>query len=120
MSGPTRNRLLFTLRFLILGVCLAASFSGRYPPAYAQATSRNSEDTEQDDKIAQIDEHLRNTDKTHEEDVLALREQLKEQWTVINDEKNTSSHNQGIVEGFGILLTFMVGGSITLQIRKKS
>lgn len=121
MSGPTRNRLLFTLRFLILGVCLAACFSGRYPPAYAQyAPSRNSEDTEQDDKISQIDEHLRNSDHTHEDDIRGIRDTIKDQQASINEMKNTDSRNQGIIETFGGLLTFMVGGSITIQLRKKA
>lgn len=99
--------LISLLRLGILAICLWAVFSGNYPPAAAQSP-RSSEDTQQDDRLSNL-----------ETDQKDLRSNIEKTIDKINEIKNADSENQGLVKGFGFVLTLMVGGSLTLQIRKK-
>jgi hypothetical protein len=104
----------YFFKFATLGLLVIVLASGHYPPAHAQDQGDygndhpNSIDLVQNEKLREMNRHLESNDT-----------RLDEQNKVLNELRTGMTHTEGVTEGFGMLLTLMVGGSITFQVRSK-
>ena len=103
----TKYRALLSLRLAILGMCLGLVLFGGYPRSMAQ--DHSPDPAVQAEQLRELKEKLDSTNA-----------QMQKQWDRVNIIDNSMTHLEGMMEGFGTLLTLMVGGSLTLQIRKKA
>lgn len=101
-----RGRWLLSFRIASLVFALGLAFSGKYPPARAQKTTCSSPECISQ-RLDGIDDHLKEDDG-----------KIQRQWERTTATDTAQTHLEGVMEGFGTLLTLMVGGSITLQVRK--
>jgi hypothetical protein len=112
------DHLLLMLRIAIIGVCLVATFGVGYPPASAQRTAQTApsvEDAIQDDHIEAINKHLEANDRRADNHDVTTDKIVKR----IDDLENYESKIIGGLATALVIIGFMTGCTIVIQVRQK-
>ena len=102
------------LKVAFIAVCGFVAFGGSHPPSHAQVLAKQyvpvitTEDTVQDIKIVELNEHMKSTDQN-----------VKDQGAIIMQMQNDMSGQRGEERVIGSVLALLVSSGLIMQWKRR-